>query len=602
MKIEKDNSITIADFKGIGQSVLDDYSDIQGVNINIPGVVSAGYKFESVLETIEDTEFSIFSGDYIRFDDERPELKGIAVTLTTTGTLPGGLSTDTIYYLDNVSSSGTDFYFCEKIRDIGTTHIDITSSGTGTHTIHFITPKRIIDYTYDNSLNLYLLDDNDRIWFNDVNYSNEFYLLDGNDGADNGIIYYSGYILVFNGSSIKALETIQDPFSDTLNWTSITATFINSSSIYPRKGAVPFYSQYDNAVYFHSGNNSSTGEVTIGLIEVNTGKKFNPSDTNTFSIVKDVIYLPNNNNLGYVQSINEYGENLIIGTGSNNIYFWDRKSLLPYAVLNMPEKNTSSIIVRAGQIFAFNGYNGKFYQISSQGYGEVYSIPEHLFDKVYTEDLNRPTNTNRIEYVDVVSVFDEILFSIETGGDCYIMSFNVKTGDVIKKHISSFGKNLSYSSSKGRIYKIIPLEKRENVTKNIFISTKKEDVSDIYAIESLYTDYYNIYNDDNAYLTTGLISYGDVYDKKTLRTLSVSFTRELTIGQEVKIQYRRNDNGEWIDLKTINYSTYGAIKDIKEEAPITDIIDLQIKIIINGYNSGETTGTSPLLKSIRLIP
>lgn len=49
VKIEKDNSLVISDFsKGIGQSVLSEYSDMMGVNIvDNPGVASVNFKFNN---------------------------------------------------------------------------------------------------------------------------------------------------------------------------------------------------------------------------------------------------------------------------------------------------------------------------------------------------------------------------------------------------------------------------------------------------------------------------------------------------------------------------------------------------------------------------
>ena len=113
---------------------------------------------------------------------------------------------------------------------------------------------------------------------------------------------------------------------------------------------------------------------------------------------------------------------------------------------------------------------------------------------------------------------------------------------------------------------------------------------------------HKVYDADEAYFTTGLYSYGQDYDKKTLRELQVSFTRALTTGQGIKVYYRLDDNSTWTALATIDYTTYGAIKDIKIPAPIENIKDLQIKVVINGYNSTNATGTSPLLKYVRLIP
>ena len=106
-----------------------------------------------------------------------------------------------------------------------------------------------------------------------------------------------------------------------------------------------------------------------------------------------------------------------------------------------------------------------------------------------------------------------------------------------------------------------------------------------------------VYDNYEPNIITGLLTYGETYNKRTVRELQVSFLRELATGQGVKISYRRNDNGAWTVLKTIDYATNGAIKDFKTEALITDIIDLQIKIELKG-----TGLTTPYLKYLRLIP
>ena len=268
----------------------------------------------------------------------------------------------------------------------------------------------------------------------------------------------------------------------------------------------------------------------------------------------------------------------------------------------MPEQNTSKILVKAGIIYALNGYSGRIYQLEESSYGEVITIPEHLFDKNYTESTSY-ASLLFIDFIDANFLKDELLFSIEVSGKCYLMSYNTRTRKLIKKNISSYGETLTTGSQPGRIYKIISLDKTTITRNNIFLSSKKEASPDTWAIESYYDDnVLKVLDDDSAYITTGLMSVSEVYNKKTFRQLSLSFLRELTTGQSIKIYYRRNDNGAWTLLKTIDYNTYGAIKDIKVDAVLSDVIDLQIKIVINGYNSTNHFGTSPLLKYLRLIP
>jgi hypothetical protein len=99
----------------------------------------------------------------------------------------------------------------------------------------------------------------------------------------------------------------------------------------------------------------------FGFIEENVGETFDPTDTDSFTIVPDAIEIPYSQNKGYAQSINEVGDLLIIGTGFDTVYFWDRKSILPNYVVNMPENNTCNIIVVGSKIFAFNGFNGTIF-------------------------------------------------------------------------------------------------------------------------------------------------------------------------------------------------------------------------------------------------
>lgn len=613
VKIEKDNSISISGFEGIGQSEFSDFTDALGVNLNNPGILSVGNKFNELIRTKSAVNFEIASAgdDYFTLAEDDLSLHFSAVKLSTTGTLPTGLNTTDIYYLHDINNNGKNFRFCVDLKDVGTsTYIDLTDTGTGTHSFTVITPKEIKGYTIDKYSNLYLLDGAQQVWYSASSSDYEkFLLLEGNtsNGNGNGIIYYAGYILVFGNSTIDALKEISNLGSG-FSWKNkitngISGVTINSSAVYPRKGACPFYSQFDNAVYFSNGTSIfNTSRVRVGLIEENVGKTFDPADTTTFSVVPDAIELSNYDGKGYVQSINEFGESLILGTQSNNVYFWDRKSILPYSVINMPEQNTSKILVKSDSIFAFNGYTGKIYPISEGSYGSPISIPEHLFDKKYTKDIGYAVSLF-IDFVDAELSVDEILFSIEVSGKCYLMSYNTVTGNIIKKNISSLGETLTTGGIPGRIYKIILTDRTMTKRNNIILSTKKEASTDIWILESIYDgNYLQVLDDNSAYITTGLIGVGETYAKKTFKELQVSFTRALTTGQGIDIYFRRDDNSAWVLLKSINYTTNGDIKDFKTEAPITDIIDLQIKIVINGYNEWQEFGTSPYLKLVRLIP
>lgn len=617
--INKDNSVSISGFdKGIEGSVLGNFSDMLGVSLDTPGVLGVGYKFTKLTETIAPQNFVISSAGNDYFDLAVPNLNlhRRAVKLTTTGTLPTGLNTTDYFYLWDVNNDGETFRFSESMEDVGSAWIDLSDTGTGTHSFTVVTPEQIEGHTFDSYQNLYLLDDEQRVWFSQSssNYQ-KFYLLAGNtsSGNGNGIMFYCGYILVWGNAKIDALAEIND-LDDALTWTNDFTTAltpdpsISSSAVYPNKGAVPFYSQYDHAIYFGNGNPSGKkGVFRIGLLEENVNQTFDPTSAATFSCVADAIEIPYDSGKGYVQSINESGENIIIGTGSNTIYYWDRKSILPFSIVNMPENNTTSIVVKGSSVYAFNGFNGKFYQITTNDYGEMFEIPEHLFGKNYLADNALSGDRINIEYTDARLLVDEILFAIEVNGKAYVMSYNTNTKAIIKKNISSYGETLTDSATVGRIYQIIALSKTVTNKNDILISTSKRASSVwSYAIEGWQygtnTAVHKVYDNDEAYVVTGLFSYGENYTKKTVKEVQFSLLRALTTGQSIKVYYRRDDNSAWsTEYASISYETDSNVKDIKKNFPITDIIDLQIKIVINGYNSS-TTGTSPLLKLIRLIP
>lgn len=615
VEINKDNSISISGFdKGISNTTLGDFSDMLGVNTDTSGVLSVGYKFNHLTETIAPKNFVIASAGNDYFDLSTPDftLNNKAVKLTTTGTLPTGLTTTDIYYLKNINSDGLTFRFGTSMASSG--YLELTNTGTGTHSFTVLRPEVVMDYTFDSYLNLYLLDNRQRVWFCSAsgNYQT-FYLLAGNtsSGNGNGIMFYCGYILVWGDAKIDALTEI-NYLSTSLVWKNdfVSGSVVNQKNYFSLiKGAVPFYSKYDNAIYFGNGNATGTkGVYRIALLEENVGQTFNPETPATFSFVPDVVELPYSSGRGYAQSINESGENIIIGTGSNTIYYWDRRSILPVSVVNMPENNTPNIIVKGGTVYAFNGYNGKFYQITMTDYGQLFEIPSYLFDLDYLADEALDGDRVNIEYTDAAIFLDEILFSIEVNGKAYVMSYNTSKKTLIKKNISSYGETLTDSASVGRIYKIINLSKTNNQKNNILLSTsKRASGSYSYTIEgwqygTVGNICHQVYDNDEAYVATGLITYGQSYSKLTLKEIQFSLTRALTTGQSIKVYYRRDDNSSWNLLQSISYSVDGSIKDIKKNAPITDILDLQIKIVINGYNHASETGTSPRIKLIRLIP
>ena len=91
---------------------------------------------------------------------------GMAVYLTTTGTLPAGLTTATKYYVIYGGTS-TTFKLASTISNAEAgTAVDITGTGTGTHTVTTINPGIINHIIRDPKIDVrFFHDSNGRVWY-----------------------------------------------------------------------------------------------------------------------------------------------------------------------------------------------------------------------------------------------------------------------------------------------------------------------------------------------------------------------------------------------------------------------------------------------------
>ena len=609
VKIEKDNSLTISGFEGIGQSVLSDFSDMMGVNTEIPGVVGANFKFNKISETLTPRTFTVdgagVTSNIITTSGTlwyRGNVLGLAVTLSTTDTLPAPLAINTVYYVIN-SGTSTGLYRLATTLENATagTAIDITDTGTGTHTITPITPGKIVSWTKNPSGDIFFIansrsDEDSYVWFLD-NIGSVPYLLAGRSATiASGIVYYKGYILVFHSNGIDALANIQS-YDDTLTWTNN----FDGVAISTSPNAMPFLSVNDDAIYFYNGAVSGR-YYQIGLLEEVAGGTFAPGTGSTFSCVVDALTIPFEGYDGQPVDIDEINEYIVVASGNDKLYFWDKKSPSFTTFIKIQESGIKGIEVIDNLIYIFMTRSGNIYQSNTTSSGLLLSIPEHITKEYYNYIAGVDNYLTNYSFV----FKRELLFSISivtsAGVYNYLMSYNLDTKQLLKKNISSYGEVSEISGATyGTIYSVY------NQGENLLLSSSDYTVDgDIlnYSLESQeYNATYNgtrskyVYDGNEPYIITGLIPLGDVYNKKTLRTIHISLARALATGQGITISYRRDDNSSWTALKTVDYATNGAIKDIKVEAPITDIIDLQIKINLDGLNL-----TSPLLKSVRLIP
>jgi len=616
MEIQKDGSVLISKFdEGISQTPLGNFSDMLGINIDdTPGTAFVGKKFTELQETRESINFTANASTDVITVQLGKEYKyrgngdGLAFTVTTTGALPTGLAADTVYYTSEVGS--LTFKVCTSLENVGDdTFVNITDAGTGTHTMHFITPTNIVDYTRGSSAYYFLDydgDNNQRVWHAGSNpFRDQWLLMAGNTSAGDGqaIIAYKGYIIVFANSKADALTDITFPFLSSITWNN---DFLGGAINPSLSGAKPYLSVNDDSVYFNNGAVSSR-YYQIGLLEENAGETFDPSNGATFTKVDDVLTLPYES--GGATALNEYGENLMIGTDSNKVYFWDKKSPSFTFFVELDSPNVKSIQIVDSMAYCVMENTGDIYQLNNVSSRLLARIPRHLYD--YSKINNAGQN---VVTVRDVTIFErELLMAVSFDLDVtnqlsnYIFSYNLDTGRITKRAISALGEDNNTQGSFGYISKIIPVG---GTVRGLLISSSSYDTDESYEVFTVQGELYStsingtaypyVYDNYEANMITGIFQLGEENNKQTYRKIRVSFLKKLTTSQGIKIYYRKGTAESWTLLQTVDYATYGAISEKEVDGLITDIVELQIKVEFKGYNPSSEIGNSPYLKYIKL--
>lgn len=133
------------------------------------------------------------------------------VTLTTTDTLPAGLATDTVYFINRASSTTCTLHADAEDAIAGTSAIDITDTGTGTHTMQNVRPGTIryttphVDGTTGKKF-IFMAGDNNRVWstYYDDSDNERVTLMKGNETGTFApmIVNFSSTVTALSSTSI----------------------------------------------------------------------------------------------------------------------------------------------------------------------------------------------------------------------------------------------------------------------------------------------------------------------------------------------------------------------------------------------------------------
>lgn len=307
--------------------------------------------------------------------DVQINYNGCAVQFTTTGTLPGGLSLNTVYFLIYVND--TVFSIASSLANaIAGISIQLTTNGTGTHTITAVAPGTIKYIKKDQrGGTIFALDSSGNVWH--TRGSNIFYLLPGNSktgATGNGLeIFYvsdasATYLFVFRGAKIDVINVYGITELNALAWTTDWQPLNSLAGSGNRHAALL---GQDNIIYFTDGK-------YVGSIQEKPGSVFAPGTAGTYTYNNQALTLPGNE---YAYCLSELNVNLLVGGNTfNKIYPWDRVSVSFGNPILVPEKGIYEILNVGNKIAILAGQKGIIYQTQGTYVTKLKEIPGYLIN------------------------------------------------------------------------------------------------------------------------------------------------------------------------------------------------------------------------------
>lgn len=354
-----DQAIADSPHKGFG---LMSRVDIE----SFPGAVKAGKQVASLFHTTYSNTFTADAGTDICTAAATVPNTGTAVVLTTTGTLPAGLSTGTVYFVEKLSS--TTFSLATTIANANaSTAIDITDAGTGTHTISTVEPATINHIVKDpRTGEKFWLDSNGRVWYG----ASANLLLLHNSALDSGtgsLTNASGqgiamsafsstssmWLFVFRNATIDVIDVFGTSNKENPSWTNAWNNMNTGAGSSNSHHAI---NAQDQIIYF-------CDDRYVGSIKEASGMTFAPGTGGTYTFNNQALDLPPYEVANHLE---ELGINLMIaGKTWNKVYPWDRTSDSFNIPLECPENNVQKLKNIGGIMYILAGSWGIVY--STQG-------------------------------------------------------------------------------------------------------------------------------------------------------------------------------------------------------------------------------------------
>lgn len=395
--------IVIKDFDtGIADSPHKGFGLMRNADLDsFPGALKPQKAPASIFPTAVSSTFTADAGtDVCTTPSGIVPFTDTAVTLTTTGTLPAGLATSTIYFIIKVSANTFKLATTIANAEAGTA-INITDAGTGTHTVATVNPGTIRSQVRDQRTNtLFMHDSNGRVWYNS---SGTARLLNGNtltssSGKGLAILANSGdtatYLLVFRNAVIDIINVYGTSNIETPVWSSawqnLNSGSGSSNSHYAIMGQ-------DGIIYFCDGR-------YIGSVREKPGQSFDPTNAATYTYNNQALDLPMYEIANHLE---ELGVNLLVaGLTFDKIYPWDRVSSSFTLPLTTPEVGVYKLKNIGNLVYVLAGLTGNIYVTQGTYVKQFRKIPEQM------TNVASSILTNPITWGGIASISTGLIFGV----------------------------------------------------------------------------------------------------------------------------------------------------------------------------------------------
>lgn len=543
--------------QGIADSPHVGFGLMRNVDIEaFPGAIKSQKAAVTIFHTALTQNFTaVAATDLCTLSSGVTPATGTAVNVSSTGTLPGGLAASTSYFVINVSAS--TFRLATTIANANAaTAIDITSAGTGTHTVVTENPATIRHIVRDGRTgNRFLSDANGKVWYYQGGTA---LLLSGNtltNGSGQGLALLGNsnatatYLFVFRNALIDVVNVFGDAQLENPTWTSAWQTMNTAAGTSNSHHAIM---GQDNIIYY-------CDDRYLGSIREVAGQVFNPATPSTYTFTQDALDLPQYEIANWLE---ELGINILIaGDSTAKIYPWDRLSDSFNNPIECPEKSIKRLKNIGNLVYILAGTWGNVY--TTQG-----TYVRH-FKKVSDYVTNNSGNlqSNPITWGGIDSMNGALLFgmSVLTAGNsgAYLL---YPDGRLILDHIPSTGSdNVTAFHSQTAFY--------------IMGYSNGADTMDT-----------NRYANFESVVQSPLYKVATKTEKASYHELEVQMAKPASSGS-IRVGYRTDTSSSFTTMTT--FATDSTATSFKADIGIIDVENIQVQL--------EFHGTVEIIE-IRLLP